>query len=183
MACGRDSGLAKGILQAASKQTLREAAEAWLEGAKAGTITTRSGAPYKPSVLRAQEGDLRNYVLPELGALRLSEVRRVDVQAFADSLKAKGFSASKIRNAVMPLRAIYRRPLAHGEVQINPTSNLELPIVHGGRERTASPQEATELIEALPLLDRPLWQRRSTPGYAAANSADFAGMTSTSLKA
>jgi hypothetical protein len=41
--------LVKGTAQAPSRATLRETAEAWLEGVKAGTILTRSGRPYKPA--------------------------------------------------------------------------------------------------------------------------------------
>jgi integrase len=45
--------LRKGALRAPSQLTLAEAAEAWLEGAKAGVIRNRSGDPYKPSALRS----------------------------------------------------------------------------------------------------------------------------------
>src|SRR5262245_44938071 len=43
-----------------SRATLREAAEAWLEGAKSQppTVLNREGLPYKPSALRGYEADL-----------------------------------------------------------------------------------------------------------------------------
>src|SRR6266545_4113119 len=47
--------LRKGTLRMPSNVTLREAAESWLQGAKAGLIRTRSGDPYKPSALRGYE--------------------------------------------------------------------------------------------------------------------------------
>src|SRR6266496_2964474 len=40
--------LRQGTLRAAEPTTIREAAEAWLEGAREGTILNRSGDPYKP---------------------------------------------------------------------------------------------------------------------------------------
>jgi integrase len=165
--------LAKGTVQAASKATLRETAEAWLESVKAGITLTRSGRPYKPSVVRSYEADLRNYVFPELGGLRLSEVRRVDVQNLADRLLAKGLSASKVHNVVMPLRAIYRRPLARGEVQISPTTHLELPTPEGRRDRIASPTEAEELLTALPIFDRALW---ATAFYGGLRRGELRGL-------
>ena len=60
-------------------RTLREAAEAWLAGAKAEppTVLNRSGRPYKPSVLRGYEHDLNALrARPSSAALRLSDVRR-----------------------------------------------------------------------------------------------------------
>jgi len=57
----------------------------------------------------------------------------------------------------MPLRVIYRRAVARGEVAVNPTSGVELPAVRGRRERIASPEEATALLAALPEADRPVW--------------------------
>ena len=49
----------KGTMRAPSQTTLREAAEVWLAGARDGSIRTRSGDPYKPSVLRSYEQVLR----------------------------------------------------------------------------------------------------------------------------
>ena len=137
--------------------TLREAAEAWLEGVKSGAIRNRSGHPYKPSAIRGYEASLVLRVLPELGGLRLSEVRRVDLQDFADRLCADGLDPSTVRNTLMPLRAIFRRAVARGEVAVNPTTGLELPALEGARDRIASPAEAAELLAALPERDRTLW--------------------------
>jgi integrase len=150
-------GLRRGTMKAPSRVTLREAAEAWLAGAEAGTIRTRSGDPYKPSAIRGYKAALNNRVLKELGAARLSDIRRVDVQDLADRMLAEGLGASTIRNALMPLRAIFRRAVARGEVAVNPTSGIELPAVRGRRDRIASPDEAAKLIAAVPEADRPLW--------------------------
>lgn len=57
----------------------------------------------------------------------------------------------------MPLRAIYRRAVARGEVTVNPTTGLELPAVRGRRDRIASPAEAAALLAALPEGDQALW--------------------------
>jgi integrase len=152
------SALNKGILRAPTTTTLCEAAEVWLEGAKAGTIRTRSGDAYKPSALRGYRAALDRRILPTLGAHKLSEIRRVDLQDLADRLVAVGLDASTVRNALMPLRAIFRRALARGEVAVNPTTGLELPAVRGRRDRIASPAEAAQLIDALgDEQDRALW--------------------------
>jgi integrase len=64
--------------------------------------------------------------------------------------------AHRLRNALLPMRAIYRRALARGDVAVNPTTGLELPAVRGTRERVASPDEAKRLPAALDR-DRALW--------------------------
>src|SRR5947209_18621065 len=64
----------RGTMQTPSQTTLREAAEAWLEGARSGVIRNRSGDPYKPSAVRGYAASLRRYVLPEFGARRLSAI-------------------------------------------------------------------------------------------------------------
>ena len=151
------SALRKGTMRPPSQTTLGEAAQAWLLGACDGSIRTRSGDPYKPSALRAYEQALRARVLPGLGAAKLSEVGRADVQDLADRLLAQGLDPSTIRNALMPLRAIYRRAISRGDVAVNPTTGLELPAVRGRRDRIASPEEAAALLAALPDEDRALW--------------------------
>jgi integrase len=149
--------LRRGTMHAGSTGTLREAAEPWLEGVKSGAIRNRSGHTYKPSAIRGYETALVMRVLPGLGGLRLSEIRRVDLQDFADRLCADGLDPSTVRNTLMPLRAIFRRALARGEVAVNPTSGLELPAMEGARDRIASPAEAAELLAALPQRDRAIW--------------------------
>ena len=147
----------RGTMRAGSTGTLREAAATWLEGVKGGAIRNRSGHGYKPSAIRGYEAALVTRVLPALGGLRFSEIRRVDLQDFADRLCADGLDPSTVRNTLMPLRAIFRRAVARGEVAVNPTSGLELPAMEGTRDRIASPAEAAELLAALPACDRALW--------------------------
>lgn len=149
--------LRKGTMRAGSSATLREAAEAWLEGVRSGAIRNRSGHRYKPSAIRGYKAALVARVLPELGGARLADIRRIDLQDFADRLCADGLDASTVRNTLMPLRAIFRRALARGDVAVNPTTGLELPAVEGSRERIASPAEAAALLAALPERDRALW--------------------------
>lgn len=62
-----------------------------------------------------------------------------------------------MRNAVLPLRAIYRRALQRDELTANPTVKLALPAVRGRRERVARPAEADALLAALPVDQRALW--------------------------
>jgi integrase len=150
------SALARAELKPPSKLKLHEAADQWLAGARDGSVRTASGDPYKPSAVRSYQSALRLHLLPDLGHHKLSEVRRADVQDVADRMLARGLDPSTISNAIMPLRAIFRRAINRGIVTVNPTTGLELPAVRGKRDRIASPDEAAKLIAALPPEDRAL---------------------------
>ncbi|HEU4905552.1 MAG TPA: site-specific integrase [Solirubrobacterales bacterium] len=149
--------LARGGLRAARPITLDEAWRTWHQGAVAGAVTNRSGDVYKRSALRSYEQGMRLRVLPEFGAVRLSELHRPDLQEFADRLLAEGLNPSTIQVTILPLRAIFRRALSRGELAVNPCNGLQLPAVRGRRERYATPAEAAALIAAVPATDRPVW--------------------------
>ena len=153
------SQLQRGRLISTTRKTLREAAEAWQAGAEAKppVILTRSGTRYKPSVLRGYEADMRNYVLPDLGGVRLADVRRGDLQELVDRLIGRGLSASKVRNVLMPVRALYRHAIERDDILVNPTSNLRLPADLGRRERVATAAEAVSLLVSLREQDQALW--------------------------
>jgi integrase len=151
------AAVGRGRLRAPQPTTLREAAVAWLEGARSGVIQTRSGRPYKPAAIRSYEASLKRHVLDELGGAKLADVQRGDVQALIDRMRASGAKPSTVRNTTNAIRAIYRRAIEDGAVAINPTSNLRLPAVVSNRERVAEPDEARALLAALPETDRPLW--------------------------
>jgi integrase len=148
-------------MRPASKLTFAQAAGRWVEGARAGTIRTRSGDAYKPSTIRSYElalsgprgvvGGLNR----EFGRRRLTDISLDDVQAYADELLAAGAKPSTVRNAIVPVRVIYR--WRRRDVPVNPADGIELPAVRASRVRIASPTEAVLLLAALRESDRSLW--------------------------
>jgi integrase len=144
-----------------SRLTFGEAAERWLQGARAGAVRTRSGDPYKPSTIRSYELALRGPgaadggLIGEFGRRRLSDISVDDLQVYADELVAAGAKPSTVRNALMPVRVIFR--WRRREIPVNPANGLMLPAVRLGRVRIASPAEAESLLAALAVADRPLW--------------------------
>jgi integrase len=144
-------------LRAPSQIRLREAAAEWLSAAQAGVVRTRSGDPYKPSALRCYRQALNGKLLPRLGEKRVTTITPNLVQDLVDQMVAAGAAPSTVRNAILPLRAIYRRATARGEVAINPTLKLALPAVRGRRDTITPPQQAEALIAAVPANDQALW--------------------------
>ena len=137
---------------------MNEAADQLVAGMEDGSTRTRSGDRYKPSAIRGYRAALRDHVLPAIGAMRLGDVRRRHVQALADRLIADGYSASTIRNALLPLRVIYRRAIRAELVASSPCEALDLPASRGRRDRIVDVDGAAALIQALPTaFDRALW--------------------------
>jgi integrase len=144
-------------MNAPTARLVRDAAAEWLEGARAGVVRTRSGEPYKPSALRSYEEALKRTILPDLGHLRLSALSRPRIQVLVDRMVAGGLAPSTVANAILPLRAIYRRALESEEVVLNPTERLALPKQRRGRDRVAEPREVEALLAVLPPRHRVLW--------------------------
>lgn len=141
--------LARRQMNVPSATTVGQAAEVWLEGARAGIIRTRSGERFKPSAVRGYEGSLRREILPRFATARLSALTRNQVQDMVDELVASGLAASSVTNTLLPLRAIVRRALSREEIAIDPMANLSLPKDRSRRERVAAPQEIELLLAAI----------------------------------
>lgn len=146
-----------GTLRSATATTVREAGEAWIEGARRGEIRNRSGAPYKPSAIRGYEQALRLRIYPEIGGARLSAVTTSGLQQLVDEWQGKGIPASTIRNTIKPLQAIFRRAKAREGLPVNPTRDLELPAPRPKEVEIVDPATAARLLTSAPDQDRALW--------------------------
>lgn len=162
-----------GELATESALTVANAASELLVGMENGTIRTRKGTPYKPSACRGYRRSFEKRLLPAFGKRKLADVRRRDVQAFIDKLVAEGLDGSTVRNTIDPLRVLYRRALTRERVTVNPMQHLEVPAPAGRRDRIASPEEATRLVEAVPIEHRPIW---ATALYAGLRRGELRGL-------
>ena len=152
----------RGALRTPKPTTIGEAWEARHAGASSGAIRANSGELYKPGTIRAYEKGMRLRVLPELGAERLADLQRPDVQRFVHELEADGLSGSTIRTTVAAIRAICRRAVDRGDLVANPCNGVKLPRpdkhpIRIDPIRIADPAEAAALIAAVPARYRALW--------------------------
>jgi integrase len=153
-----EQGVRRGTLRASEPVTVNEAADELVAGMEAGSVRTRSGDAYKPSAIRSYRAALELHVREDLGGMRLQDVQRRHVQRLADRLVGDGLSPSSVRNALMPLRVIFRRALRDGLVALNPCSGIDLPANRGRRDRIVSPEHAAKLLAAIEdARDRALW--------------------------
>ena len=149
--------LRTGDLRPATGTTVAAALDALLAGMRDGTVLDRSGRRYRPATVRSYDQATRNYLVPALGALRLTDVRRRDVQALVDRMHAQGLGGSTIRNKLDPLRVVYRRALEDDVVTRNPVERLRLPANVATPRKVANVERAGELLPALPDGERAAW--------------------------
>jgi integrase len=168
------SQIRTGRFRAPTATTVRAAADELLAGMESGAIRNRSGDVYRPSVLRSYQTALKLHILPVLGDRTLSSVERRDVQSIADRMLAARSEASTIRNALMPLRVIYRRAVDEGAVAASPCERVRLPAVRGRRDRIASTAESVVLLAALPARIRPIY---ATALYAGLRRGELRALT------
>jgi integrase len=167
------AALRNGTLTADAGPTLADAAEGWLDAARAGIVRNRSGEPYKPAAIRGYEQNLRRRVLPALGHERLREITLPQLQRFVDRLASDGLAPATITTAITPIRAIYRRARQLGEVHHNPTSGLSVPAVNRRQTRFATTEQVEAMLRRLDAKDRALW---ATALYAGLRRGELAAL-------
>lgn len=151
----------RGALRAARRdtRTLAEALAQYVAGMRDGTVRPKGRSAYKPNTVRSYERAVKRHIAGSaIGAVKVGDVRRQDVQAFADALLATGLEAATVSNILNPVQALYRRAIDRDEVAYNPAERIDLPTGEPTRpKRIASADEARALLAALLDGDRPLW--------------------------
>lgn len=144
---------------AADHRRLGQALAEHVAGMRSGTVRPKGRAAYKPNTIRSYEQAVSAHIAGSaIGGAKVGEIRRQDVQAFADELLASGLEAATVSNILNPVQAFYRRAMDRDELAYNPAARIDLPTGQATRpKRIASAREAQALLEALPESDRPLW--------------------------
>jgi integrase len=146
-----------GTMVAPTKRTVADAGEALMAEMRDGTLMSRSGEEYKPATVRRYEEALRLHIGPELGHVRLSDVKRAHVKEMWKNWLRAGMAPSSIRNNLDPLKVIIREAIDNDDLAVDPIAKMKLPAGGGRRERVADRAEAESLIDALPESEQALW--------------------------
>lgn len=158
---------------------LADAAERWVREARAGTVLTRTGDLYRAATITGYEQALAAHVLPALGRKRLDDINRGELLAVIGAMRATGARPSTVRNAIVPVRSIFRWANDNDTTVHNPTRGLAMPGVSGARRtRFAEPAEIAALIAAAPEGDRPIW---ATAAYAGLRRGELRGLRTTDV--
>jgi integrase len=138
------------ILPPRSVPTIAEASPEFLTRANSGLVLSRNRKPYAPKTVRGYEQAFRDWIIPALGDLRITELKRSDVQRFVDGL-ASVRAGGTTRNITHALAALYSHLLPrYAELGNDPTLGIEKPRPGEPRKRYAEPGEQQALLRALP---------------------------------
>jgi integrase len=129
--------------------TVEDAARRLCRGMREGTVRTRDGLPYKPSVLRKYEEALRCSVLPEIGAVPVATLSGGDCQRLVDEIAARR-TPEHARKALTALRVALRVAQRYGEVTGNPCAGVRVPVSAEGERpaRILTPEESAAILTA-----------------------------------
>jgi len=141
------------------RRTLLSALEEFVAGMKAGTIRPKGKQRYKPNTVRSYERAVRVHIAPSsIARMKPPEIRRRELQSFADELLASGLTAASVSNILNPIQAFYRWEIDRDTMAYNPSEGIDLPSDSSKRpKRIASAAEATALLAGLEAEDRPVW--------------------------
>jgi integrase len=152
--------------------TVEDAARRLVRGMRDGTVRTKKGGPYKPSVLRKYEEQLRCLVLPEIGAVPIATLTGGDVQRLVDALAAN-WTPEHARKALTALRVALRLAQRYGEVDSNPCAGVTVPVAAEGEKppRILTPEQAAAIVERCAADDARLGRSFAAPLYTLAFGA------------
>lgn len=137
--------VSRGEYQEASRLTLGEYAERWLD-----TYTGRTGRGVRRGTLAKYRDDLNRHVLPVLGGRRLTSVTAQDVKGLARRLAEQGLGPASVRNVLGPLRALFATATEEALVRANPCATLRLPGKVEDTVKTLDDAQLTALVAAAP---------------------------------
>ena len=139
--------------------TLAEGLRRLVAGMEAGSIRPKGRRRYKPNTIRSYERAVRVHIEPSrLAGIGVRELRRRELQDFADELLAGGLSVNTVSNVLNPIQSFYRWKIDRDELTYNPSARIDLPNDRLARpSRIATPAEAAALLAALPAEDRAVW--------------------------
>lgn len=81
----------------------------------------------RQSTLRSYKGIIKNYILPEMGAMELQAVRGTHVQRLYNKMKKAGRTGKTVKNVSAVLRKAFGVAIKQGIISVNPCDAAVLP--------------------------------------------------------
>lgn len=105
----------------------------------------------KPSSLGFYDENLTRHILPTLGSLRVSAIRRATVLQLIRGLRAKKLATTTIRGIIRTLSACLSGAQDEGRIEVNPAQSLRKYLRKGDHENhepdPLSAEETVRLVE------------------------------------
>jgi integrase len=120
--------------------SLNEYWDTWLETAARPRVRERTYVDYQYV--------LNRYVRPELGTIKLAELRPLEIQALYSKLQERGLAARMVHYAHAMISSSLKQAVKWGLLARNPATLVELPKQHRKEMRALSPEEAARFLDA-----------------------------------
>jgi integrase len=107
--------------------TVAEAGEEWIKAVKSGR---RERGPAEASTLRQYRQHFDDYIKPQLGSVKLSDLSKADVKKFRTDILAK-LSRATARKVLGSLKGILSEMLDQDQVAVNVASTIKIGLGEG----------------------------------------------------
>lgn len=121
------------------KITVQKWAEKWWEVAKEG----KTGASSQESYISA----MNNYIFPEIGNIKLIEVKLINIQELINKMGKKGRSKSLQHKVLITLKAMFKYAVRNGLIVSNPAEFVEYYEVPVKVVQALTPEQINKLIK------------------------------------
>jgi integrase len=135
----RDKDL--GINIAPASESLGKYLDKWLETSVKSRLRSRTYDDYAALMTR--------YVREPLGAIKLADLRPIDIQKVYQSMQERGLSARVVRYTHAVLSSALKQAVKWEMLHRNPASVVDLPRMVRKEMKAMSPSEASRFLEAL----------------------------------
>lgn len=118
--------------------TLSEYLEGWFKSADLMPIT-----------LKGYESVLKRFVIPELGAVKVTAITPAHVSKLLDRLRAQGVGSATVAQVKASLGSALSRLVETGELAKNPTRGIRVKQKHADIQNVLEPEEFKEILSHL----------------------------------
>ena len=131
--------ISAGTFVESSPTTIEEYLDKWLE--------TAARPRLRDNTYREYAGLIERYVKPALGAMRLSEMRPLEIQKFYIELSEKDLSPRTVRFTHSVLTSAFKQAVRWRLLAHNPCDSAELPRKASAEMHSLTPAEAARFLK------------------------------------
>jgi integrase len=128
-----------GLSYAGAQSTLNQFLKEWLDSIR-NTLKPKTWSQYKQVT--------EQHVIPELGKIKLKNIRPDQIQSFYNTMTQAGYSSSTIRIIHAVLHRALNQALKWGLIPRNPASVVSRPRVKRRKMRVLSIEQVQSLLIA-----------------------------------
>ena len=144
----KQKALEDGDIGVSKNMTVARWCETWLETYKEGTITDKSYKYYQSQV--------NNVILPEIGNMKLKDVRDIHLQKIMKT--RKGFSKSNAKKLLNTIQAIFKQARISRLITYDPAEgSLTMPKTTQGKRRSITDIERAMILKTAEEHQAGLW--------------------------